>query len=99
MLIRSQDKRTLTNFMQLTDLNINKNQNYSMYCVMAYYPHTIGDDYASMTLGKYSTEEQALEVLNEIQNIYQYAMNYKYGGAGAHHAKFVYEMPQDRGFY
>lgn len=98
MLIRSQDKRTLTNFMQLTDLTINKNQNYSTYCVMAYYPHTIGDDYASMTLGKYSTEEQALEVLNEIQYIYQYAMNYKYVGAGAHHAKFVYEMPQDRVF-
>ena len=99
MLIRSQDKRTLTNFMQLTDLTINKNQNHSTYGVMAIYPHAIEDDYASMTLGKYSTEEQALEVLNEIQNVYQYAMKCKYVGAGAYQPEFVYTMPQDRGCY
>lgn len=99
MLIRSQDKRTLTNFMQLTDLTISKNQNHSTYCVMAFYPHTIGDDYASMALGRYTTEEQALEVLNEIQNVYQYAMECKYVGAGAYQPEFVYIMPQDRGWY
>ena len=85
--------------MQLTDLTINKNQNHSTYGVVAIYPHAIEDDYASMTLGKYSTEEQALEVLNEIQNVYQYAMKCKYVGAGSYPPEFVYTMPQDRGCY
>lgn len=68
MIIRNQDKKSITNFQQLTDVGIIKND--IMFSVQAYYPFSIGNDYSSVNLGLYSTEEKAIKVLDMICEAY-----------------------------
>ena len=94
VLIRSQDGMSLTNLALVTDLTIALDYNRLNYNVNACYPHSIGNDYASMSLGKYSTKERAESVLQEIQNQYQYLMECKYIGVGSTQPEFIYQMPK-----
>lgn len=69
MIIRSQDKKSITNFSQLTDISIHPiGTNNKYYSVVACYPFAIGDDYSNMSIGKYSTEAKAIKVLDMICN-------------------------------
>ena len=96
MLIRSQDGDVLTNIFQVTDIAICLDDNHVSYCIKAYYPHTVQYDCAKMTLGKYVNKKRALEVLQEIQNQYQYLMECKYIGiGGSSQPEFVYQMPKE----
>lgn len=95
MMIRSQDGMSLTNIALVTDLTIVLDYNCLNYNVNAYYPHSIRDDYACMSLGKYSTKERAESILQEIQNQYQYLMECKYIGIGSSQPEFVYQMPKE----
>lgn len=95
MLIRSQDRDVLTNLFQITDIAIRLDDNHVSYCIEAYYPHTIQYDCAKMALGRYSNKKKALEVLQEIQNQYQYLMECKYIGIGSLQPEFVYQMPKE----
>lgn len=61
MIIRSQNKRLMLNFDKVTGLRVTNN---SEIVAIA----DTGDAYC--VLGKYSTEEQAIQVLNEIQDGY-----------------------------
>lgn len=95
MFIRSQDRDVLTNLFQITDIAIRLDDNHVSYCIEAYYPHTIRYDCAKMALGRYSNKKKALEVLQEIQNQYQYLMECKYIGIGSLQPEFVYQMPKE----
>lgn len=84
MLIRSQDKKSIT-----TDLNleifVNEDRN----------EYVIGN-ITRGRLGTYSTEEKAIKVLDMIQNAY---VNYKYSKWVGYERETVidciFEMPQD----
>lgn len=90
MIIRSQDKKSITNFSQLTDISIHPiGTNNKYYSVVACYPFAIGDDYSNMSIGKYSTEEKAIKVLDMIEKQYlDYCCNY-------HSKSGIFQMPQD----
>lgn len=92
MIIRSQDKKSITNFSQLTDISIHPiGTNDKYYSVVACYPFAIGDDYSNMSIGKYSTEEKAIKVLDMIQSAYvELNLNYPQYVANGY-----FEMPQD----
>ena len=90
---------SLTNLNQVTDFNINPNYNGSKHEIIVYYPHTVENDYAYMTIGRYSTKEQAIEVLDMIQNQYQYMMECKYVGVGCSQPEFIFVMPEDKGLF
>ncbi|HCD44910.1 MAG TPA: hypothetical protein DEQ64_14500 [Lachnoclostridium sp.] len=64
MLIRSQDRKSLFNLMTMQNLQINKES--ECYCVAAYFTQ---DDMA--TIGKYTTQEKAINVLDLIQEDYE----------------------------
>ena len=66
MLIRSQDKETIVNLGNVTNLFIKDNK---MICVM--YPHTINNTPAFETLGLYSDVQKCIKVLDMIQNAYE----------------------------
>lgn len=57
MIIVSQDRKQIINFTNITSLTVSGNKLYSM--------HVNG---LNNTLGKYRTEERAIEVLEEMQN-------------------------------
>lgn len=98
MIIRSQDKKTITNFSQLTDLSIHPNHDYSAFRIVACYPFALGEDYSSMQIGTYSTEEKAIKVLDMIQDAYMQYGTFK-DGIGNIHGVFnfpkCFQMPQD----
>lgn len=90
MIIRSQDKKSITNFSQLTDISIHPiGTNNKYYSVVACYPFAIGDDYSNMSIGKYSTEEKAIKVLDMICRAYEHFR----GGNVYEHS--IFQMPQD----
>ena len=99
MIIRSQDKKSITNFEQLTDISIHPiGTNDKYYSVVACYPFAIGDDYSNMSIGKYSTEEKAIKVLDMIQNAYTQYATIKDGLGtvyGAFNIPKCFQMPQD----
>lgn len=98
MIIRSQDKRSITNFSQLTDISIHPiGTNNCYYSVVACYPFAIGDDYSNMSLGKYSTIEKAIKVLDMIQEKFQEPIyqNDIGGNEIAIYKSKVFQMPKD----
>lgn len=96
MLIRSQDKLSLTNLRQVTDLNIVPSHDHSRYTLRAIYPHVINDDYAYMTLGRFSSRENAIKVLDMIQAQYQSAEESKIIGILGHKQEFTFTIPTDK---
>ena len=71
MLIRSQNKKNLTNLSQVTNIAIiARDSRFKMdtmqYVIVAYYP--VEDEYDYM--GEYSTETKAIKVLDMIQEHY-----------------------------
>lgn len=102
MIIRSQDKKTLTNFHQITDMGVKKDG--SVFLIKVYYPFSVNDDYSSMRIAAYSTEEKAIKVLDMITE--EYGKHY-YGQGGqmatadyyvppfAFIPPKVFQMPQD----
>lgn len=69
MIIRSQDKKNITNFNQITDIQVQKNND--KYDIQVFYPFSIDDGYSQMRLGAYSTEEKAIKVLDMIEDSYR----------------------------
>ena len=95
MIIRSQDKKSITNFQQLTDVGIIKNN--GVFAIRAYYPFSVGDEYSKMNLGLYSTEEKAIKVLDMICEKYKEPIvraNYT-NEESLIYANSVFQMPQD----
>lgn len=89
MLIRSQDKRSLLNLDNVTDLSVVSGNE-----IIAYYVTNEG----YQRIGKYSDEAKAIKVLDMIQVAYgkskiletgQYIVNY------SDMTSFIYEMPSD----
>ena len=68
MIIRSQDKKQITNFKQITDISIIANN--GKFDIQIFYPFSVDDGYAQMRLATYSTEEKAIKVLDMIQAAY-----------------------------
>ena len=64
MLIRSQNKKNLTNLSQVTNIAIIARD--SRFKIVACYPVEDGYDY----MGEYSTETKAIKVLDMIQDAY-----------------------------
>lgn len=91
MLIRSQNGMVLMNIQQIFKLLIMPNDCGSEWCIIAMHPVT-EDHWA---LGAYSTCDKAKDVLQEIQNQYQYLMECKYIGIGSSQPEFVYQMPKE----
>lgn len=96
MIIRSQDKKSITNFQQLTDVGIIKTD--SVFAVQAYYPFSIDSEFSKMNLGFYSTEEKAIKVLDMIQESYLKTTECiiaKELAARVLPRAIVFQMPQD----
>lgn len=95
LLIRSQDKKKLVNFNQVTDLSVVKLPDG--FGVNAYFAFSVGDDYASMCIGEYSTEEIAIGVLNMIQDKFQEPIyqNDIGGSEVAIYRNTVFQMPKN----
>ena len=62
MIIRSQDKKQITNFKQITDISILAND--GKFDIQIFYPFSVDNGYAQMRLAIYSTEEKAIKVLD-----------------------------------
>lgn len=80
MLIRSQDKKTIYNLKNILDINIDSRNN--IHC------GTTSDGYYPI-IAKYSTEEQAISVLDKICKCYEYFCQ------GENNA--IYQMPDNDG--
>lgn len=94
MLIRSQDKKTLINFEQVTDLGVVKL--LDGFGINAYYAFSVSDEYSSMCIGEYSTEEKAIRVLDMIEGNYQYNERCKARGEEAGMIpSYAFQMPND----
>ena len=85
MIIRSQDKKSIT-----TDLNLHikkwnpeKKERIDIF------------NEKGCLLGTYSTEEKAIKVLDMICAEYQYAEECKHTGVGSAPPEFVFQMPSD----
>ena len=55
MIIRSQDKKNIIIFQQVTNLCIHPNHNYSGFRVVVCYPFSDEEDYAHESIGTYPT--------------------------------------------
>ena len=97
MLIRSQDKKRI---FDMTGSNIEIGVNNEIYGC----GNTFGCDDISTVLGKYPTEQRAIEVLDEICNAYLnlniakggefFGMNSSTGYFGGYVKNGVYQMPE-----
>lgn len=81
MLIRSQDKKTIYNLKNILDINIDSRNN--IHC------GTTSDGYCPI-IAKYSTEEQAIAVLDKICKCYE---NYQ----STPQTNAIYQMPDNDG--
>lgn len=93
MLIRSQDKKKLTNFEQLTDLAVTKLKDG--FGINAYYAFSVSDDYASMCMGEYSTREKAIKVLDMIEQAYCKSFEEQKPNYFGHRYDLIFHMPKD----
>ena len=95
MIIRSQDKKTLTNFQQVTDVGVVKTD--GVFEVQVYYPFSLNDEYSKMCLGTYSTEEKAIKVLDMIQQKFlQYGViEHGFNTESVFVIPRCYQMPSD----
>lgn len=101
MIIRSQDKKYIT-----TDMNLEIVTNDTVVYT-SFEDMLNGNDKGSnskissinnssgVLLGKYSTEEKAIKVLDMICAEYQYAEECKHTGVGSAPPEFVFQMPSD----
>ena len=80
MIIRSQDKGSIRNFNLITDLVISKSN--GSWEIIACYPYFAETDCGFSPIGRYSTEEKAIKVLDMIQIAYE-------------EANSVFQMPKD----
>ena len=86
MIIRSQNKKAIVNLNVIDTIEEhNKHIRYFGGGGM----ETVG------VLGKYSTEEKAIKVLDMICAEYQYAEECKHTGVGSAPPEFVFQMPSD----
>ena len=69
MIIRSQDKKRVLNFANITDLIINTTKKDESE-IIACFPYSIIDDRGYNKIGTYSTEEKAIKVLDMIEKLY-----------------------------
>ena len=67
MIIRSQDKRKITNFSHVADLVVLKNR-FDEWEIIACYPYFAERDCGYSVLATYSSEEKALKVLDMFQS-------------------------------
>ena len=97
MLIRSQDKVTLTNFEQVTDLTIVPNEKEFEIYVCYPFSVTAYNEYSKLCIGTYSTNEKAIKVLDMIQEKYQEPIYQNVIGNNetAIYKNMVFQMPQD----
>lgn len=89
MIIVSQDKTEIINFENLTEIYINRNDEEEYYYLRSESVCGLYED-----LGKYSTEERAKEVLQEIITRHKNWENMKVGQPSGLCLP-VYEMPED----
>lgn len=87
MLIRSQDKLQLVTLENGTVAVDYRSKSQILF-------YEIGSVEPSSTIGKYSSEEKAIKVLDNIQNEYQYIEECKTVGVGRISPEFVFQMPQ-----
>lgn len=96
MLIRSQDKKTI---FDMTGSNIEIGVNNNIYG----YGNTFGYEDISTMLGKYPTEQRAIEALDEICNAYislnkcmgkEFRSNNPSGYFGGYVKNGVFQMPE-----
>lgn len=92
MIIRSQDKKIVLNFANITDLNINTTKKDESE-IIACFPYSIIDDCGYNKIGTYSTEKKAIKVLDMIQKAYSKANYYFISNGFVQNV--VFEMPQD----
>ena len=88
MIIRSQDKLTLIN-LDNTDSVYYSYLGYGENRVMA------SNENTKCSIGKYSSKEKVIKVLDMICEWYQYLQECKLGGMGVNKVEFVFQMPQD----
>ena len=92
MLIRTQDKRSLVD---MTGLTITVNQ-YVRYedTPKQFFIYNVECSQSQYALGRYSTYEKAIKVLDMIQKEYE-AANVNRGYPGGYVANTVFNMPSD----
>lgn len=92
MIIRSQDKKLLANFEQLSDMYVRN------VCEKFFIIADMSGDYTMAELGEYSTEEKAIKVLDMIQNAYVGGSMMIVSGKNGNTYNplpIVFQMPQD----
>lgn len=97
MIIRSQDKKSILNFNNITDITIQVTKKEE-YEIIACLPYSIMDDCGYSKIGTYSTEEKAIKVLDMIQNAYTQYGTIEDGWRNVHGAFNLpkcFQMPQD----
>jgi hypothetical protein len=102
MLIINQDKTGLINLKNIVGLNVVKKacrasqSAYNFfeydYCIQAY---MFDNHCEELLLGRFSYKENAIKVLNMIQQQYQYIEECKYLGIGCSQPEFVFAIPTD----
>lgn len=86
MLIRSQDKKSLFNSKTMENIQINKDTKNDavIYCVAIYFTEN-----EMATIGRYSTESKAIEVIDMIVGAYSRF------SSGNTYTDAVFDIPQD----
>lgn len=87
MLIRSQDKTTIVAVEHIN--SIFSNLQNEIYFIYSYN----GSGETVCNLGNYKTEEEAIKVLDNICDRYQYLKECEIGNMGFENPEFVYYMP------
>ena len=94
MLVRSQNRENLWNLENLSGITYNES------CLTRYgkekNEHQISVDFGGLLecCGVYVTKERAIEVLDMIENYYQYAQEWTVTGTGKKQPGFVFQMPE-----
>lgn len=96
MLIRSQNKKKITNLSQVTGLVVSHDKRIEEWEIIACYPYFADNDCGFTALATYSTEEKAIKVLDMICNFadekhYEKIVTEKCGCISG----VVFDMPQD----
>ena len=94
MIIRSQDKRKITNFSQASDFIVAKNR-VEQWEILACYSYFAESDCGYSAIATYSTEEKAIKVLDMIEGRYNNLETAKVETKLKHWTPFIFQMPQD----
>lgn len=91
MLIRSQDKTAIVVIEGIDSIcSVLRN---SAYFICSYN----GSNETSCNLGKYKTEEEAIKIMDDICDRYQYLKECEIGNIGFENSEYVYYMPESGG--